>query len=172
MAGVVKSTGNPYVGPRAFEEGEAGVFYGRDEEIAILEGLVMARRASLLFAQSGAGKSSLLRAGLIPELTRHETLGSGPRARIYQRMRVLPVASVGGAIPGAADGDVRAQNIFVLSALSSLRPDAPAAALADRSLIDGLAPLFAPDAVEPTSADTRRDVAHPRPVRGALHPPP
>ena len=146
MAGVVEVTGNPYVGPRAFEESEAGDFYGRDEEIAILEGLVMARHASLLFAQSGAGKSSLLRAGLVPELTRQQTVGNGARVRVYQKMRVLPVASVGGAVRS----DISAQNIYVLSALSSLRPDDDATSLADRSLTDGLVPLFAPATAETT----------------------
>ena len=81
---------NPYVGPRAFEEEESQYFFGRDQEIEILSSLVMARRVSLFFAQSGAGKSSLLRAGLIPELTRQEKIGRGRRARTYQRMWVLP----------------------------------------------------------------------------------
>ncbi len=100
----------------------------------------MARRASLLFAQSGAGKSSLLRAGLIPELTRPQTVGHGPRARVYRKMRVLPIATVGGAIPG----DLTTRNIYILSALLSLRPDADAGALAGLSLRDGLAPVLAP----------------------------
>ena len=91
--------GNPYVGPRAFEADEREYFYGRDDEITILEGLVMTRRASLFFAQSGAGKSSLLRAGLIPELTRQIELGRGRRKRTYQKMQVLPILTVGGALP-------------------------------------------------------------------------
>ena len=77
---------NPYVGPRPFREEEQNRFFGRTEEIAILEGLALARQATLLFAQSGAGKSSLLRAGLIPSLTRERTAGYGPRPRTYRRL--------------------------------------------------------------------------------------
>ncbi|HXV98123.1 MAG TPA: hypothetical protein VEC93_06835, partial [Anaerolineae bacterium] len=105
---------NPYVGPRAFEESESEFFFGRDKEIEILVGLVMARRAALFFAQSGAGKSSLLRAGLIPELTRQETIGRGRRTRSYQKMWVLPILSVGGAIPGQMTEPI--DNIYIFSA--------------------------------------------------------
>ena len=82
---------NPYVGPRSFDVDERSIFFGRDEEIAILVGQVMARRVSLFFAQSGAGKSSLLRAGLIPELTREIEVGQGRRRHRYRKMRVLPI---------------------------------------------------------------------------------
>ena len=132
---------NPYVGPRSFEEQESQFFFGRDQETEILTGLVMARRAALFFAQSGAGKSSLLRAGLIPELTRQETMGRGQRARQVQKMRVLPVLSVGGAVP--SDMTQQIDNIYVFSALFSLQPDAKPDALAGLSLVEGLEPLFA-----------------------------
>ena len=105
----------------------------------------MARRASLLFAQSGAGKSSLLRAGLIPELTEPRTIGRGPRPRTYQKMRVLPIASVGN--PGSTPARGRPPaNVYVLSALLSLRPDTPTEKLASLALVDGLTPLLAPPA--------------------------
>ena len=106
---------NPYVGPRTFEESESQFFFGRDEEIEILAGLVMARRAALFFAQSGAGKSSLLRAGLIPELSRQETMGHGRRAITYQKMWVLPILMVGGGIPSQMSQPIA--NIYVFSAL-------------------------------------------------------
>ncbi|MBN1582572.1 MAG: hypothetical protein JXA89_17820, partial [Anaerolineae bacterium] len=131
---------NPYVGPRSFEEQESQFFFGRDQETEILTGLVMARRAALFFAQSGAGKSSLLRAGLIPELTRQETMGRGRRTRQVQKMRVLPVLSVGGAVPGSMAQPIG--NIYIFSALFSLQPDAEPGALAGLSLVEGLAPLF------------------------------
>jgi WD40 repeat protein len=61
---------NPYVGPRWFTEDDETRFFGRDREAAEMLSLVVAHRAVLLFAQSGAGKSSLLRARLIPTLRR------------------------------------------------------------------------------------------------------
>ena len=57
---------NPYVGPRAFETGET--LYGRDHELRDLLDLLIAERIVLLYSPSGAGKSSLIHAGLIPRL--------------------------------------------------------------------------------------------------------
>ena len=57
---------NPYIGPRAFQRGEK--LYGRDREVDKLLNLLIAERIVLLYSPSGAGKTSLLQAALIPEL--------------------------------------------------------------------------------------------------------
>jgi WD40 repeat protein len=59
---------NPYVGPRPFELGETGLFFGREREQRELLSLVVAHRVVLLYAASGAGKTSLLNAALVPAL--------------------------------------------------------------------------------------------------------
>ncbi len=59
---------NPYVGPRSFEEGETSRFFGRERELGRLVNLLIARRLVLLHAPSGAGKTSLINAALIPRL--------------------------------------------------------------------------------------------------------
>jgi hypothetical protein len=59
-------TTNPYVGPRAFRAGEA--LFARDREQRDLANLLIAERVVLLHAPSGAGKTSLIQAGLIPLL--------------------------------------------------------------------------------------------------------
>ena len=61
---------NPYVGPRSFQTGEA--LYGRDREIRDLLGLLIAERIVLLHSPSGAGKTSLVQAALIPRLEAEE----------------------------------------------------------------------------------------------------
>ncbi len=63
---MASATRNPYVGPRPIELGER--LWGRDEEIAALYFLLSAERIVLLHSPSGAGKSSLVQAGLIPRL--------------------------------------------------------------------------------------------------------
>ena len=78
----------PYVGPRPFGRDEKDLFFGRDRETRDLCSLVVAHPIVLLYAASGAGKSSLRNAGLIPLL---ETRG-------YE---VLPSARVSGRIPDA-----------------------------------------------------------------------
>jgi MoxR-like ATPase len=57
---------NPFVGPRPIQQGEP--LYGRDAEVRELFNLLQARRIVVLHSPSGAGKSSLVQAGLIPRL--------------------------------------------------------------------------------------------------------
>jgi len=59
---------NPFVGPRAFETEDRAFFFGRDRETSDLLSLAIAHRMLLFHAQSGAGKTSILNAGLVPAL--------------------------------------------------------------------------------------------------------
>ena len=67
----------PYPGLLAFEEADAAVFFGRENEIRdALDALSRQRRFGgsrfmLLLGASGSGKSSLLRAGILPRLCRN-----------------------------------------------------------------------------------------------------
>ncbi len=68
----------PYRGLRPLEEADAGVFFGRDAPIVEasdrLRGLrkAAAPRLLVILGASGAGKSSFLRAGLLPRLARDD----------------------------------------------------------------------------------------------------
>ena len=55
-------------GPRPYSEDRAEFFRGRDEEIGAVLDRVAGQRLSVLLAPSAAGKTSLLQAGVIPEL--------------------------------------------------------------------------------------------------------
>ena len=57
---------NPYVGPRTFTRQERDRFFGREREANDLFSLVVSERLVLFYAQSGAGKSSLINTRLIP----------------------------------------------------------------------------------------------------------
>jgi HEAT repeat protein len=59
---------NPYIGLRPYTFEDKNKFFGRDQEKQILFDKILANKLTLLFAASGVGKSSLLRAGIIPEL--------------------------------------------------------------------------------------------------------
>jgi DNA-binding SARP family transcriptional activator/WD40 repeat protein len=59
---------NPYQGLSAFEEPDAEDFYGRDSEIAALLDALVSNRLVAVVGPSGIGKSSLVKAGLIPAL--------------------------------------------------------------------------------------------------------
>lgn len=78
----------PYRGLARFEPADADLFFGRDQLTDHLFELTSSRRFTAVFGPSGSGKSSLLRAGLIPRLRNPDT--AGPRAAA---LRVLTPAS-------------------------------------------------------------------------------
>jgi hypothetical protein len=102
---------NPYVGPRAFQRGET--LYGRDREVMELLDLLIAERIILLHSPSGAGKTSLIQAALIPKLER-------------EGFHVLPAmrVSLEPAMPAEAAAN-SPPNRYVLSLLLSLEQTLP-----------------------------------------------
>ncbi|HOU12177.1 MAG TPA: WD40 repeat domain-containing protein [Anaerolineae bacterium] len=97
---------NPYVGPRPYERGDAYKFYGRNREARDLLALLLAERVVLFYAKSGAGKTSLLNAQVIPALEK-------------EGVRVLPVARVSSDVPPGIAPDT-VGNVFVFSVLMAL----------------------------------------------------
>ncbi|MDQ5980716.1 MAG: hypothetical protein QG602_3693 [Verrucomicrobiota bacterium] len=59
---------NPWLGLVSFTEETKGYFYGREEEVAELGRRVQRKLLTVLFGQSGLGKTSILQAGLVPRL--------------------------------------------------------------------------------------------------------
>ncbi|HYL03189.1 MAG TPA: hypothetical protein VEU54_07195 [Steroidobacteraceae bacterium] len=59
---------NPWLGLASFTEETRQFFFGRDEEVAELARRVQRKLLTVLFGQSGLGKTSILRAGLVPRL--------------------------------------------------------------------------------------------------------
>jgi hypothetical protein len=94
---------SPFVGPRPFEKEDSDRFFGRTRETEELLSLIIAHRAVLVYAQSGAGKSSLMRAGVINRLEE-------------QHYPVLRSARVHGLLPNDVPPE-SVQNIFVYHAL-------------------------------------------------------
>src|SRR4051812_18705252 len=60
----------PFLGLHAFDVEDALLFYGRDREVEDLLQCLQKRRFLAVVGDSGSGKSSLVRAGLIPSLLR------------------------------------------------------------------------------------------------------
>ena len=116
---------NPYVGPRTFLREESHLFFGRERESSDLIALVASEQLLLFYAQSGAGKSSLINTQLIPNLE-----GKG-----YE---VLPVGRVSGDISIGQD----VENVFVCNLLRSLvQQEINLERLAELSLTNFLAKL-------------------------------
>ncbi len=75
---------HPWLGLASFTEEMQAYFFGRDEEVAELARRVQRKLLTLLFGQSGLGKTSILRAGIVPRLRR---LGYCP---VYVRVDYAP----------------------------------------------------------------------------------
>ena len=100
---------NPYPGPRPFETADRELFFGRDREKRELVSLILAHRVVLLYAPSGAGKTSLLNAGVVPALEDDEGFEALPPIRMRPTGDELPPA-------GTA-------NAYAFTALSNLATD-------------------------------------------------
>jgi WD40 repeat protein/class 3 adenylate cyclase len=79
---------NPYKGLRAFEEGDADDFFGREELIGQLVERLGQTRFLAVVGPSGSGKSSVVRAGLIPALRG----GAIPGSDAWQVVDMFPGA--------------------------------------------------------------------------------
>src|SRR5262249_3507458 len=61
---------SPYAGLASFQEHDAGKFFGRNKEIAAMVTRIRDRPLMAVVGSSGVGKSSFVRAGLVPALKR------------------------------------------------------------------------------------------------------
>jgi hypothetical protein len=137
----------PYVGPRPFQKGDK--LYGRDREILELSNRLLANHVVLMHALSGAGKSSLINAGLVPSMEGQE-FRVLKVVRVNRQPEVRPLAQEAGALApdsaaqnapgpgpaqaGAPDSEAAAPggtapkppNRYALSTLISLEEDRPA----------------------------------------------
>ncbi|MES2127016.1 MAG: hypothetical protein V4463_07065 [Pseudomonadota bacterium] len=59
---------HPWLGLSSFGEDTRAYFFGREEEVAELARRVQRKLLTVLFGQSGLGKTSILRAGIVPRL--------------------------------------------------------------------------------------------------------
>ncbi len=109
-AETLASRPNPYVGPRPYKRGET--LYGRKQESAELADLLIAERIMMLYSPSGAGKSSLLNASVIPKLEENG-------------FDVLPVARINLEPPTGINLDA-SFNRYIYSILVSIEDSLPA----------------------------------------------
>jgi hypothetical protein len=73
-AGPTVDPDQPWPGLEAFAESQSAFFFGRSAELDELFHCVRRAVATLLFGQSGLGKTSLVQAGLFPSLRRNGSL--------------------------------------------------------------------------------------------------
>ncbi|RKG86714.1 nSTAND1 domain-containing NTPase [Corallococcus terminator] len=81
-------TGNPYRGLQPFEAAHRGVFFGRESEVREVLDRLRGDAFVLLAGDSGVGKSSLCRAGILPALA--AGLESGARGSAWAVVSCTP----------------------------------------------------------------------------------
>jgi hypothetical protein len=96
-----KSVTEVFPGPRAFRMEEEKLFFGRNQEASQLTDLLLAYQDVFLYAPSGAGKTSLINARLVPQLE-----------NCY-------VARVGGELPSGVELE-NIPNIFDYNLVASI----------------------------------------------------
>jgi len=74
-----------YPGIRPFTEGQKELFFGRDNDRERLLSLVLLEKLTVLFGKSGYGKSSLLNAGIAPDLAKESRQGRREYVPIFIR---------------------------------------------------------------------------------------
>jgi WD40 repeat protein len=100
----------PYVGPQPFEARHASVFFGRTREAEDIVSLVLAHQVVLIYSPSGAGKSSVINAQVVPTLRDRENCA-------------VWSTRVKGPFPECDRTSI--QNVYMFQALSLLAADDP-----------------------------------------------
>lgn len=77
VAGDARTVTCPYPGMVPFRAADASHFYGRDEQVARMVQLLRRQRFMMVIGPSGSGKSSLVYAGLLPELEKSRYFAKG-----------------------------------------------------------------------------------------------
>ncbi len=102
LAGDVGAASGPFVGPGPFSEADKELFFGRETDVSRVRSLLRTERIIVLHSPSGAGKTSLIQAGLVPRLRQ-------------DGVHVFPTVRVGQPLPAPSGA-----NRFAFSAVASL----------------------------------------------------
>lgn len=143
----------PYKKLDYFEAEDEAIFFGRETETQRLMDQILARSVTVIYGTSGAGKTSLLRAGVMPRLQRrgmravYARVFNDPMQELVREVsRVLTSGDSSGAAPGR-QGDGRGDSLEPAPAGSEDSPQASALSRLPQSLsADDVAPWLAAQA--------------------------
>ena len=104
---------NPFPGIRSYEIHESHLFYGRELQVRELIGKLSDTRFLAIVGSSGCGKSSLIKAGLIPELLK-TTIESVPSTWQYMVFRPAddPIGNLASALSAIQPDKLKAEEML------------------------------------------------------------
>ena len=90
----------PYPGLRSFDPNEGELYFGRERNVEALQAILAERRLVIVLGGSGSGKSSLIRAGLLPHLNTDRRIPGrdGNWYSVEFRPRTDPLGQLSAAI--------------------------------------------------------------------------
>ncbi|MBL7498137.1 hypothetical protein I6A84_01665 [Frankia sp. CNm7] len=117
----------PYLGLRSYDADDRHLFHGREQETENVRALWESNRLVVLFGQSGVGKTSLLRAGILPRL-------------VGEAAEVLPLGRVsqGTAFPTAGMPNLNPYTYSLLSTWSRATSPAQLTGMTITAFLRGL----------------------------------
>jgi hypothetical protein len=105
MTTATQAVANPFPGLRSFESRDTDLFFGREEQVDELVGWLANYRLIAVVGTSGSGKSSLVRAGLLPALEGGYLTGVGSGWRLaVMKPGYHPMESLGQSLVEVVGG--------------------------------------------------------------------
>jgi FHA domain len=133
---------DPYIGPRAFERDnhDQRRFFGRDNETDEIVSLIYSHQLVLVYARSGAGKTSIFNAQVIPTLEKSGAqvlpvarIGIGSAIRETSRSNTYP-ATIKNSNETSNTETPFIENHYIFNMLQSLKRGVPPESLARESV--------------------------------------
>jgi hypothetical protein len=121
----------PFIGPRPFNRNEKDQkrFFGRDYETDEIVSLISSHKLSLIYGQTGAGKTSIFNAQIIPILEQ-------------DGYEVLPVVRVGSSNMISPYDPTDITNTYIFNSIQSLKSDLNPTTFKNKSLLEFLQEYF------------------------------
>src|SRR5918994_1737742 len=152
-----KNNLEPYIGPRPFDRNDKDEkrFFGRDYEADEITSLILGHRLVLVYAQSGAGKTSILNAKISPMLEEEYNFQVLPFARIGRISNIENYQS-----SEMTNNSSNIKNAYMFNALQSLLPKDvdPQSLLDKQQLTDFLKYYYPPTIVDQETGEVKDNI--------------
>src|SRR3954462_7838712 len=103
---------HPYPGLRPFDKAEWPIFFGREIITSVIVERLIDKQFIALHGDSGSGKSSLIRAGVMPRLERDHVRSATTWRTTTMLPRNAPLRFLSVALAALYDGDLDANRVI------------------------------------------------------------